>query len=150
MKRTTQTSSRSETIELACKLGILVTEPITILLRGDLAAGKTTFVQGLAKGLGITSKVSSPTFTIMKVHKGRLPLYHIDAYRLEDIDQDLGFEEYVLSDDGVCVVEWPDYVSNLLPIERLELMISVVDEDARIIEVSAVGDKYIALLEKWL
>jgi len=150
MKKIVQTNSRKDTIELAYKLGVRVNEPITILLRGDLAAGKTTFVQGLAKGLDITSKVSSPTFTIMKVHKGRLPLYHIDAYRLEDIDQDLGFEEYMLSDDGVCVVEWPDYVSNLLPDERLELIISIVDEDTRVIEVSAVGDKYIALLEKWL
>ena len=143
------TASRSETIALAKSLGELITKPITILLRGELAAGKTTFVQGLALGLGVTTKVSSPTFTIMKVYEGRLTIYHLDCYRLEGINQDLGFEEY-LNDDGICVIEWPDYIRNLLPDECIEIEIINTGEDNREIKVIANGDYNEQLVEELL
>ena len=136
--KTVLTASRKETIAIAKSLGELINEPITILLRGELAAGKTTFVQGLAVGLDVTTKVSSPTFTIMKVYEGRLTIYHLDCYRLEGISQDLGFEEY-LNDDGVCVIEWPDFIINLLPRECIEIELMVTGENSREIQIKAAG-----------
>jgi len=132
------TASRKETITFAKALGELINEPITILLRGELAAGKTTFVQGLALGLEVTAKVSSPTFTIMKVYQGRLAIYHLDCYRLEGISQDLGFEEY-LNDGGVCVIEWPDFITHLLPRECVEIELVVTGENCREITIKATG-----------
>ena len=108
------TDSAAKTKELAYKLGKLVDAKTLIILTGDLGAGKTTFTQGLALGMGITKTVTSPTFTIMKIYKNKLPLYHIDAYRLEGISQDLGLEE-MMDDDGVCVIEWPLFIDDRLP-----------------------------------
>ncbi len=89
------TYSAEQTRALAEKLAGFLSAGSLITLSGQLGAGKTTFTQGLAKGLGVERKVTSPTFTILKIYQGRLPLYHIDAYRLEGLDQDLGFEEYI-------------------------------------------------------
>ena len=114
------TKIRKETQDLAYRLGEIVEANTLITLSGDLGAGKTTFTQGLARGLGIDKKVTSPTFTIMKEYKGRLPLYHIDAYRLENITQDLGFDEYIES-DGVCVIEWANFIEYVLPEELLNI-----------------------------
>ena len=85
--------SQEETINLGEKLGKLLSKGDTICLKGDLAGGKTTFTKGIGKALNISQVINSPTFTILKIYNGDLPLYHIDAYRLEGIDQDLGFEE---------------------------------------------------------
>ena len=98
------TDSPLQTQRLAEMIGRILSAGSLITLSGDLGAGKTTFTQGLARGLGIEKRVTSPTFTIMKEYQGRLPLYHIDAYRLENITQDLGFEDYI-DGDGVCVIE---------------------------------------------
>lgn len=149
-ERTVKTNSKQETQALAFRLGEKIQEPVTILLRGDLGAGKTTFTQGLAKGLGITKTVNSPTFNILKLYKGRLPLCHIDAYRLEGIHQDLGFEEYLIDGDGVCVVEWPMYISELLPKEYLDIEILNEPEDVRNIKIQAFGVKEEQVLEEWL
>jgi len=86
-------------------------------LDGDLGAGKTVFAKGFAAGLGITEMITSPTFNIVReYHSGRLPLYHFDVYRIEDPDEmhETGFSEY-LSGDGVCLIEWPGQVEELLP-----------------------------------
>ncbi len=125
MEKVIKTNSREETQALAYKLGASLNKGITILLIGDLGAGKTTFVQGLAKGLDVQSKVNSPTFVIMKEYQGRIPLIHIDAYRLEGIDQDLGFDDYS-EDEVVKVIEWPQYLIdnlqdfNTIKFERLD------------------------------
>ena len=87
------THSAEETTALAFKIGELITGSSVITLEGDLGAGKTTFTKGLAKGLGIERNVNSPTFTIIKEYKGRLPLYHMDVYRVEDEYEYLGFHE---------------------------------------------------------
>ena len=91
-----------------------------LLLDGDLGAGKTSFTKGLAKGLGITDYIKSPTFTIIREYQaGRLPLYHMDLYRLEDGGAgDLGLEEY-FEGDGVSVVEWPDFLGEAMPEDYL-------------------------------
>lgn len=101
------TNSKDETQELASKLARNLKQGDVFLLIGNLGSGKTTFVQGLAKGLGIKEKVNSPTFVIMKQYEGRIPLVHIDAYRLEGVNQDLGFDDYY--SDSATVIEWPQF-----------------------------------------
>lgn len=143
------TNSGKETQDIAYQLGKKIQEPIVLLMRGDLGAGKTTFTQGLAKGLQIQQTVNSPTFTILKIYQGRLPLYHIDAYRLEGVSQDLGFEEYIDS-DGVCVIEWPMYIEELLPREYLDIELLHDGEDCRTMRITAYGEKAEKLLEEWV
>ena len=100
-----------------------------IAMYGDLGAGKTAFVQGLAKALGITSHVTSPTFTIVNEYEGRLPLYHFDVYRIADPDEmyEIGYDDYIDS-DGVCVVEWAELIEELFPDKYYKLTI-LKDED---------------------
>ena len=96
-----------------------IEDKLILMLNGDLAAGKTTFTKYLAEYLGVKAVVNSPTFNIMKEYKypnGRL--YHIDAYRLENSDEDLGFED-IFYENNVCVVEWGEYIEEYLPSERL-------------------------------
>ena len=138
------TNSEFETITFGEKLGKLLFEDSFIILKGDLASGKTTLTKGIGKGLGINGVINSPTFTILKIYQGRLPLYHIDAYRLEESNYDLGFDEY---DDGVVVVEWPEYYSKYLPSEYLEIDLKYIDENKRSIELKPIGDKYIKIKE---
>ena len=140
------TRNVQETKDIAKRIGEKINQKTIILLKGDLGAGKTTFTQGLAQGLGITKTVSSPTFTIMKVYHGRLPLYHIDAYRLEGIHQDLGFEDQ-LEEEAVCVIEWPDYIMDILPSEYLVITISYLSEHEREITCCAYGSYYEMLIE---
>lgn len=96
-----------------------------ICMYGDLGAGKTAFVQGLAKGLGIEEPITSPTFTIVNEYSGRLMLYHFDVYRIADSDEmfEIGYDEYI-DGDGVCVIEWPQLISDILPENRYEITIS--------------------------
>ena len=147
MKKTLITHSPQETKALAYAIAQDLKEGSVITLSGDLGAGKTTFTQGLAKGLDIKKMVSSPTFTIMKQYNGRLKLTHIDAYRLEGLHQDLGFEE-LIGTGGVCVIEWPDYIQSLLPVNYLEIKLTRLDEDDRQIELISHGTKYTHILEK--
>ena len=100
-----------------------------IAMYGDLGAGKTAFVQGLAKALGITNHVTSPTFTIVNEYEGRLPLYHFDVYRIADPDEmyEIGYDDYIDS-DGVCVVEWAELIEELFPDKYYKLTI-LKDED---------------------
>lgn len=140
------TDSAAKTKELAFKLGKLVDAKTLIIMTGDLGAGKTTFTQGLALGMGITKTVTSPTFTIMKIYKNNLPLYHIDAYRLEGVSQDLGLEE-MMDDDGVCVIEWPLFIDDRLPKEYINVDLKWLSENERAITISAVGERYMRMLE---
>lgn len=139
--------SADETTELAYRLGSLVQEKTVLTLKGDLGAGKTTFTKGLAKGLGIERNVNSPTFTIIKEYKGRLPLYHMDVYRVEDEFEDLGFQDY-FEGDGVTVVEWAQLIEEQLPEELLAIHIFYVSENERKIVFSPKGDKYIQLCKE--
>ncbi|ANC75808.1 tRNA threonylcarbamoyladenosine biosynthesis protein TsaE [Fictibacillus phosphorivorans] len=136
-----ETKSAEETMSFAEKLGSILQKGDVLTLAGDLGAGKTTFTKGLAKGLGVTRTVNSPTFTIIKEYSGRLPLYHMDVYRLEDSDEDLGFDEY-FSGEGVCVVEWAVFIEDYLPEERLELVISHKGDDEREIQLRPIGSRY--------
>ena len=141
------TNSKEETIELGKKLGKLAKENMTFLLMGDLGAGKTTLTQGIAQGLEIKKNVTSPTFNIQKIYQGRLTLNHIDAYRLEGLHQDLGFEEF-LYDGGLTVIEWSQFIPELIPDEYLMITIHYVEEDKREFIFQANGKEYEELLEE--
>ncbi len=111
-------------------LGKLIAERLApgavLALRGDLGAGKTALTRAIAKGLGISSRVTSPTFTIVQEHgDGRLPLYHFDVYRVHDEDElfEAGFFEY-LKGRGVCVIEWADLIEDLLPEDTVYIDLS--------------------------
>lgn len=102
-----------------------------VLLKGELGAGKTTLTGGVAKALAIQDDVISPTFNIMKCYfKGTLPLYHIDAYRLEGQNIELGLEEFI-EGNGVCFIEWPQYIEPLLPDEYLTITLKNAGDDHR-------------------
>ncbi|MCM3742373.1 tRNA (adenosine(37)-N6)-threonylcarbamoyltransferase complex ATPase subunit type 1 TsaE [Oceanobacillus luteolus] len=141
------TGSAEETQKIAERLAELLMPGDLLTLEGDLGAGKTTFTKGLAKGLGVKRNVNSPTFTIVKQYKGRLPLYHMDVYRLEDSDEDIGFSEY-FDGEGVSVVEWAQFIEEYLPEERLEVTIRSIDEQTRKIEFHAIGDRYLNILNE--
>lgn len=123
-------NSREETITLGTKIGQQLQAGDVLVLDGDLGAGKTTFTKGLASGLAIPDLIKSPTFTIIReYHDGRLPLYHMDAYRLENGGaEDLGLEEYFDS-DGVSVVEWAQFVEDELPADFLAIHFRRTDDD---------------------
>lgn len=117
MKTIIETTSPEETFEAGKQLGLLAKPGDVYTLNGDLGVGKTVFTKGMAKGLGITEHVNSPTFTIVQVYEsGRLPFYHFDVYRIGDIEEmdEIGYEDYFYG-DGVCIVEWAELVEELLP-----------------------------------
>lgn len=112
-----------------------------IALEGDLGAGKTTFTKGLAEGLGISKTVNSPTFTIIKEYHGRLPLYHMDVYRVEDSFEDLGFDEY-FEGKGITVVEWAHLIKEQLPENLLTIYLYHQDAQSRKIKLEPQGTRY--------
>lgn len=117
MKTIIETTSPEETFEAGKQLGLLAKPGDVYTLNGDLGVGKTVFTKGIAKGLGITEHVNSPTFTIVQVYEsGRLPFYHFDVYRIGDIEEmdEIGYEDYFYG-DGVCIVEWAELVAELIP-----------------------------------
>lgn len=123
--------SREETRKLGKTLAPLFKAGDVVLLKGDLGAGKTTLVGGVAESLKVEDDVISPTFNIMKCYfHGTLPLYHIDAYRLENQNIELGLEEYI-EGNGVCMIEWPQYIKPLLPDETLSITLENIGGDNR-------------------
>jgi len=140
-------SSVEEAHSFAKQLASLLQPGDVLTLEGDLGAGKTTFTQGLAKGLNIKKNVNSPTFTIIKEYYGDMPLYHMDVYRLKDTDEDLGFDEY-FNGDGVSVVEWAHLISDFLPEELLEISIYNINETTRKFVLHPKGERYEKLCEE--
>lgn len=132
-KNTGETQKIAETLAAKLQPGDLIT------LSGPLGAGKTTFVQGLARGLGCPSAVTSPTFVLMTEHEGRLPLAHVDAYRLEnlcyDAIRDTGVLDVIDRGDGVTVIEWPERISDFLPTAHYAITLTLGEGDKRVIEI---------------
>lgn len=146
--KTVKMNSRAATIDLGEQVGRQLAAGDVLVLDGDLGAGKTTFTKGLAKGLDIPDIIKSPTFTIIhEYHDGRLPLYHMDAYRLENGGgEDLGLEEYFDS-DGVSVVEWAQFVEDELPADFLAIHFKrTADESKRVLEFEPHGDHFEKLI----
>ena len=124
-------NSVKETINLGKKLGKLLKVGDIICLNGDLGAGKTTFTNGVAKSLGIKEEIISPTFNILKCYfDAKIPLYHIDAYRLEDSNKDIGLEEYI-EGNGIAIIEWPEFIKELLNVNHLVVTIKNKGNDKR-------------------
>ena len=119
-----KSNSPKETENLAKAFAKKLEKGDVICLSGDLGVGKTAFVQGLAKGLGIEEYISSPTFTIVNCYSGKLPFYHFDVYRIGDSEEmfEIGYEEYVYG-DGISVIEWPQLISDILPEKRYDIEI---------------------------
>lgn len=136
-------------IDFGEKLAGLLFPNCIITLQGDLGAGKTTFTKGIGRGLGVKKVINSPTFTIVKVYHGHMPFYHFDAYRLEGQDEELGFEE-MFEDDGVCVIEWPQFIEHILPKERLEIYISKNEDESRTFSFNAKGEAYEKIVKEVL
>ncbi len=138
---TYETASSEETRRLASALSPVLLPGDVVVLAGDLGAGKTTFVQGLAVGLGITEQVTSPSFILMKEYQGgRFPLMHLDVYRLQRIQEviDLGYDEF-LDPSHIVAVEWGDVVEPLLPNEHLMVQLQHLGDDRRRVVLTARG-----------
>ena len=119
-----------------------------ILLNGDLGAGKTTLTQFIGKHLGVKRNINSPTFNIIKSYKGsNLKLHHMDCYRLEDSDEDLGFDEY-FQDEGITIIEWSQFIQDLLPKEHLIINIETLSETKRTIKLEAQETHYLKVKEE--
>lgn len=142
--------NEQETIELAKKLTEYLKPGMTIILEGNLGVGKTTFTKGIGTGLGIKRIIKSPTYTIVREYQdGRMPLYHVDLYRLSEEEvPDLGLDEY-FEGEGVSVVEWPSVAPDDLPLERLEIELTthIEQPEKRSIQLRAKGKQYEQLLE---
>ena len=136
--------SEKDTISLAQNIESEKFPNMVICLMGDLGSGKTVFTKGFASSLEIEEDITSPTFNIIKEYNtGEIPLYHMDVYRLEGKGDDIGIEEY-FTKGGVCIIEWADMISDILPEERLEIKfkLSDEDEDTRIISITPYGQAY--------
>lgn len=145
------TASPEETIAFGICLGRLLKDGDLLCLTGDLGAGKTHLTKGIARGLGVEEVVTSPTYTILQVYEGKIPLYHFDFYRIERSEElfDIGFEEYI-SGRGVSIVEWSDKFPAVLPRERLTVTVEYGNDAAgeRRIKLAFVGTRYKLLLEE--
>ena len=113
-----------------------------ICLEGELGSGKTVFTKGFAFALGIKDTITSPTFNIIKEYlNGEMPLYHMDVYRLEETDEDIGINDY-FNKNGITIIEWADIINDILPSERLVIKFKVIDEDTRVLVFIPYGEKY--------
>lgn len=136
MKRIYTTESVSETENLGAEIGRAAKPGDVIALFGELGTGKTAITRGIACGLGITEDITSPTFSLMEMHEGDIPLYHFDLYRIENDSEfnNLCFEEY-WENDGVSVIEWAERAISRLPEERININIEYIDSKCRRITV---------------
>ena len=136
------TKSPAETRALGRQLAAQLLPGDVLLLYGDLGAGKSEMTRGIAEGLGVTSPVTSPSFTILNVYdEGRVPLYHFDWYRLESVEElyEMGMDEY-LGGDGVAVVEWPTQCPEAIPETHLAVHLTPVGESEREVAFIPMGD----------
>ncbi|MFA5384430.1 MAG: tRNA (adenosine(37)-N6)-threonylcarbamoyltransferase complex ATPase subunit type 1 TsaE [Eubacteriales bacterium] len=133
-------------------LGDILEAGAVVCLTGSLGAGKTVFAKGVGKGLGVSDIIDSPTFTIIKEYQGRVPFYHIDAYRLKGPVElaDLGCEEY-FNGSGITLIEWSDQVAEALPQERLDITICAdpEEDEIRVISFKPRGEHYCRLMEDY-
>ena len=143
--------SVAKTINIGKKIGGLARSGDIICLNGDLGSGKTHFTKGIAKGLGISDNITSPTFTIVNEYEGRIKLYHFDVYRVNDPDEisEMGFDEYIFG-EGVSVIEWSNYIKEIIPEECMNINIIKMpkeDDTFRKIIIEYKGDRYNYLKE---
>ncbi|MEA3490086.1 MAG: tRNA (adenosine(37)-N6)-threonylcarbamoyltransferase complex ATPase subunit type 1 TsaE [Candidatus Omnitrophota bacterium] len=149
--KTITTNSPEETVEVASRLAAELREGDLVALVGELGAGKTMFVKGVARGLGVRDPlyVNSPSFVVLKEYHGRKDLYHFDIYRLDlkSFCETLDYERYFYG-NGITVVEWAEKIADILPEEYLEVGIEYADHSERKLNFKSVGKRFDALLEK--
>ena len=138
-------NNSQEMISLGEQIGLHAFPNMVITMEGDLGAGKTTMTKGIALGLGIKEIVNSPTFTIMKTYKGRLDLYHLDVYRINDPYSDFELEEYFES-NGLCVIEWASQIEPILPDELLQIEIRDLGDNKRQVTLRSTSQKHIDVI----
>lgn len=144
-------NSAAQTQRLGARLGELARPGDLYCLEGELGSGKTSFVQGLGKGLGIPTLIHSPTFILANEHQGgRLPLFHIDVYRVRGPDEAIGFglDDYI-TDEGVCVIEWAEKIQAALPKDCLWITFRHLGDAKRDLKIQASGPRYATLLEEF-
>jgi len=143
------TESPEETQRLGNRLGKLAQVGDVFLLVGGLGTGKTCLTQGIAWGLGIEGYATSPSFVVINQYQGRLPLYHIDLYRLDRLEEviELGLDDYLYG-RGVCVVEWAEKALDMFPEEHLLVEMSYLSDTSRNLILKPVGERYIELLSQ--
>jgi len=143
------TRSVEETQALAEMMGRFLADGLVIALTGDLGSGKTAFVQGLARGLQVPVEyyITSPTFTLINEYPGRLPLFHVDLYRIDRPEEveSIGLHD-IMRGDGVTVIEWADRIQSELPDERLQIHFEMTDEQFRNIIVTATGSVAVSMI----
>ena len=136
-----------DTLEIAENIESEKFPGMVICLVGELGSGKTVFVKGFAKALGIKETITSPTFSLVKeYYDGEMPLFHMDVYRLDDSNKNFGLDDY-LNQDGICIIEWPEMIENQLPEERLDIKIKVIDDETRVLVFTPYGQQYEELCE---
>lgn len=125
------TNNYEETIKIGYEIGLKLKGGDTIILDGDLGAGKTTFTKGIGIALGIERVINSPTFTIVKAYSGNeYKLYHMDLYRLDGVGEDFDLEEY-FTNDSICIVEWPYQAFDVIPNKHMKITIKRIDDNMR-------------------
>lgn len=140
-----QTHTEAATIDLGRAIGAVLTDGDVLALQGDLGAGKTHFVQGIARGMGIDANIVSPTFTILNYYEHDIPLQHFDFYRLEEDYEldDLGYDDYLAS--GVTVIEWSEKFPDRLPDDALIVVIEKTGLTDRVFHFHFQGDRWAAV-----
>lgn len=138
-----------ETRKSAAALAELLVPGDVVSLAGELGAGKTAFVQGAARAMGVQEPVVSPTFVLVREYRGEVPIYHVDVYRLDRLQEvhDLGFEDF-LDPGGVVFVEWGDAIEALLPDSHLRVELTSDDDETRRLRISARGPAWAARWER--
>jgi tRNA threonylcarbamoyladenosine biosynthesis protein TsaE len=139
-----------ETEDFGIKLGRLLEPGDIVCLNGELGAGKTTMTKSIGIGLGVEEYITSPTFTLINQYRGRMPVYHFDVYRLENVEElyDLGFDEYFFG-NGVCIIEWAEKIEKMLPEDRLVIDIkNGKNIDERTLHISGHGPRYEELIKE--
>lgn len=144
-------NSDMDTIELAQNIESEKFPNMVICMEGDLGSGKTLFTKAFAKSMGISENITSPTFNIIKEYDGEegYRLYHMDVYRLSESKEDIGISEY-FNKGGVTIIEWADLISDILPKDRLDIRIKIVDENKRVFYITPHGEEYEDLCERVL
>lgn len=144
-------NSDMDTIELAQNIESEKFPNMVICMEGDLGSGKTLFTKAFAKSMGISENITSPTFNIIKEYDGEegYKLDHMDVYRLSESKEDIGISEY-FNKGGVTIIEWADLISDILPKDRLDIRIKIVDENKRVFYITPHGEEYEDLCERVL
>jgi tRNA threonylcarbamoyladenosine biosynthesis protein TsaE len=143
MRAVMRTNNEKETVALGERLGKMLQPGDVIALTGNLGAGKTTITKGIAIGAGVETEISSPTFTLIHEHRGRLPFYHVDLYRLESehLVPDIGIEEYIYG-AGATIIEWSERMGSLLPETSLLIRLTADGDTERRIELSSASERW--------